>query len=711
VKPDLVKKPFDKDEWLLNRHRKRSENLLQRSGGQSVHVQQQASANQKAEPVSQSQPPPSKEEEKQFKGFGSRTIDSFGELLRTMTKTDHQRRPPSTAAAAAGAAAAKKSSCSGAGNGVSGGGVVGRSSSSAADCSRPSRGGVATKRGVSWQLAMESSLGGGGEGGSNSSTVQMRNSNSSSCMSLMKHRRKSDVICAARSNHGAAGSASASSHIIHESWWWEDPDPATEFCASDRDLMILERWVETMRDYTPNEPLQDFKTCNNMDASAAAGAHASSSASVLGKPSDLHGCTYDFADYRGERDPASGRASGEGCTVTYANGDVYSGSMVDGKRHGKGTVKLGQQSRSQLGGISSSSCGGSDVFSVEGSFRDNQLDGSGSISYDNGDVLFCRFCQGYVQGPAKLFSKHNELKSVCWYNKGLPCGLVWHFLVGGGFLIGRADMMGCLTGDDIAFLYPDLKTALLGTFIKGQMKVAQTAFVKSVTHRKHADGLMHLTFTEPRGPFFSEDKGTREVICQEPLLPDPYEQRSVLIKMSKIKGSGEGMYARRDFKAGTHLSFYNGIRMSTDELDDDSKEDWEGNAYKIMDLLGPDEATGKEGVIDIPPEYVSVKRYRASLAHKANHSFTPNAKFSLFEHPRFGKVPAVMLTEDVGAGNEVMVSYDYALDDAPPWYQQLFTQRLMESYRKTKSTEFDAGGNGNHGNASAAAGPAPLIES
>ena len=38
--------------------------------------------------------------------------------------------------------------------------------------------------------------------------------------------------------------------------------------------------------------------------------------------------------------------------------------------------------------------------------------------------------------------------------------------------------------------------------------------------------------------------------------------------------------------------------------------------------------------IDIPEEYVSIRKYRASLAHKTNHSFNPNAVFSLFEHPR-----------------------------------------------------------------------------
>ena len=311
------------------------------------------------------------------------------------------------------------------------------------------------------------------------------------------------------------------------------------------------------------------------------------------------------------------------------------------------------------------------------------MDGPGSIFYVNGDYLHCKFHQGYIHGPAKLFSKDKDLKMVGWYSKGVLSGLVWYFLTGGGFLVGHVDLMGSLTGDGIAFLYPDLKTALVGSFIKSQMKVTQTAFLKSVTHRRH-DGLAYLTFTESKGPFFVFDCGTRDSICQEPMLPDPYEQRTVVVKMSKIKGSGEGMYAKRFVKSGTVVSFYNGIRMSADELDEDSKDDWEANAYKIMDLLGPD-ANGKEGVIDIPEEYVSTRRYCASLAHKTNHSFTPNAKFSLVEHPRFGKIPGIQLLEDVKEGDEITVSYDYALDDAPPWYQELFTQRLMDSYRKTRT--------------------------
>jgi hypothetical protein len=52
------------------------------------------------------------------------------------------------------------------------------------------------------------------------------------------------------------------------------------------------------------------------------------------------------------------------------------------------------------------------------------------------------------------------------------------------------------------------------------------------------------------------------------------------------------------------VSFYGGIRMKADEMTE-AKDDFEANAYKIMDMLGPD-ADGREGILDIPPEFRSL---------------------------------------------------------------------------------------------------------
>ena len=60
--------------------------------------------------------------------------------------------------------------------------------------------------------------------------------------------------------------------------------------------------------------------------------------------------------------------------------------------------------------------------------------------------------------------------TVTWiglYQMGLPYGQCWKWSEGGGWLTGVVDIEGEFTGDDIAFVYPDLKTALVGQFTKG----------------------------------------------------------------------------------------------------------------------------------------------------------------------------------------------------------------------------------------------------
>lgn len=126
-----------------------------------------------------------------------------------------------------------------------------------------------------------------------------------------------------------------------------------------------------------------------------------------------------------------------------------------------------------------------EVSYVEGTYVDNILCGQGKTGYVNGDVMHCIFGDGYINGPTKLYDKNWVLKRVCWFYRNTPTGIIWNFLTGGGFLVGRADATGNMTGDNIAFLYPDLRTALYGTFINGKMAVAQTCFVKFVTIQRH----------------------------------------------------------------------------------------------------------------------------------------------------------------------------------------------------------------------------------
>ena len=52
---------------------------------------------------------------------------------------------------------------------------------------------------------------------------------------------------------------------------------------------------------------------------------------------------------------------------------------------------------------------------------------------------------------------------MSWYSCGVACGYSWEFCVGGGYRLGQLDPAGQLTGSEVSYLYPDLRTGLTGT--------------------------------------------------------------------------------------------------------------------------------------------------------------------------------------------------------------------------------------------------------
>ena len=61
------------------------------------------------------------------------------------------------------------------------------------------------------------------------------------------------------------------------------------------------------------------------------------------------------------------------------------------------------------------------------------------------------------------------LSFVGWYKNGIPTGPCWKHLIGSAYIYGNVDKNGKFTGDDIAYIYPDLEIALVGTFKDGIM--------------------------------------------------------------------------------------------------------------------------------------------------------------------------------------------------------------------------------------------------
>ncbi len=117
-----------------------------------------------------------------------------------------------------------------------------------------------------------------------------------------------------------------------------------------------------------------------------------------------------------------------------------------------------------------------------------------------------------------------------------------------GFLYGPLDERGEMSGDNIVYVYPDLKTVLVGNFSANVMLGARAS--KVVAERCHS-GLKVLRLARPDelGPVYKYRAGDElHVSGGQPTLVDPYETR--LIRVGDIPGLGEGVFAKRDIKKG-----------------------------------------------------------------------------------------------------------------------------------------------------------------
>ena len=81
--------------------------------------------------------------------------------------------------------------------------------------------------------------------------------------------------------------------------------------------------------------------------------------------------------------------------------------------------------------------------------------------------------------------------------------------------------------------------------------------------------------------------------------------------------------------------------------------------------------------LDIPKGLECLARYRATLAHKACHSFSPNAAFAELHHPRFGDIMSIVAKRDIGRGEEVLVSYNYAIHQVRTSKMHIFPSHLI----------------------------------
>jgi len=351
----------------------------------------------------------------------------------------------------------------------------------------------------------------------------------------------------------------------------------------------------------------------------------------------------EFYTYTGGKD-ADCECNGTG-VMEYDDGTYLAGAWSHGKREGHFKFDTSHPK--------------STINYLEGVYKDDELCGKARVQLRDESWIEGYFKDSVLHGFCRYFDKEKRLTFIGMHRNGKPFGTCWKLIKGGGYIVGRVNEDGQLTGSDISYLFPNIETAFVGQFVDGVLKEARVSKICDVILDY---GCIKVPkFAEPTGPMYQRELSTSEFVTNSPLLKDPYEEKMVFVKQSLVEGAQEGLFSRQAVKANTIMAFYNGIRRKKTT---NSKQTWqlEANAYKIFD------PNDKDGVVDILEKYHPYANYCASLAHKTNHSFIPNCEFSEFNHPRWGLVPCIQTIHDVAEGEEIFVWYGYDLDYCPEWY-------------------------------------------
>ncbi len=218
-----------------------------------------------------------------------------------------------------------------------------------------------------------------------------------------------------------------------------------------------------------------------------------------------------------------------------------------------------------------------------------------------------------------------------------------------------------------AFIYPDLKHAIAGSFSRDNRKHLLKGYPSVIDGILWRKGLPYPKFiVTDNHPMTYEVPSRHKIATFEPNRRDHYEA-SVSYVTDSRQGSnaGEGLFVSRDVAKGQLVAYFNGVRRRRLER---YYDDW--SDYSIT--------LNKDVSLDIPTGCRETANYCATSGHKACHSFRPNAHFRPAFHPRFGQIMSVVASRDLKAGDEVLVHYGYSIASSPEWYRAQWADHLRK---------------------------------
>ena len=125
--------------------------------------------------------------------------------------------------------------------------------------------------------------------------------------------------------------------------------------------------------------------------------------------------------FKGGKD-RQGKFKGKGL-IEFENGDVITGYFDDGLRHGECRVETFRNS----------------LRVIIGNYSRDRLNGKAKVIYNDDTWLEGYFKDGVMHGFVRRFDGKGRLCFVGNYRNGIPHGVCWKIIRGGGCVVGRVD--------------------------------------------------------------------------------------------------------------------------------------------------------------------------------------------------------------------------------------------------------------------------------
>ena len=287
------------------------------------------------------------------------------------------------------------------------------------------------------------------------------------------------------------------------------------------------------------------------------------------------------------------------------------------------------------------------------------------------------YCAGKKHGLYRVANAAGDIKEFGLFIEGIRSGGVWQKQTGNAHLfhyLDEEDENDTGKNDNVmsCYLYPDYCHVLAGDLEEDCLNEGKFGIISQI---ECVNGIPYPSIKIVNGSIaYSTDMSTALRISLSPLLRDPYEHFRVYVDQSGIPYAGEGLYAKQELEDGSLVALFNGVRKR------------EGICNKSNFLSFSEFKIGldREFFLDIPKPVAKLDNYCATLAHKACHSFQPNAEFTELYHPRFGQIMSIVAKQDIRRGEEILVNYNYSLHMAPDWYISLFFHHLRNVEQKSE---------------------------